>query len=827
MTMPSPDPVATLRVELDALDRAYTLGHHGRWTAHRRADLLDACLQQLWWAADPPAEVTLAALGGYGRRLQLPASDIDLLLLHDGLAPEDLERLSHAIFYPLWDAGFALGQVVRTPEGCLEASRERLDSLTAMLDARPVAGDPFLLIRALTPVLEELQAEPAALGARLVDESSRRRDRFGSCAHLLEPDLKEGAGGLRDVAALAWLRAAVGRSLEAAGVLASTEAEAVDAAEEFLVRARSAVHLATGKRTDRLLVDLQPEVAAGMGFTDRPRLVATDGLMRSLFEHARNVEHALQGAAQRLEAGPGVDHSTAPADAAGVMAELADVVASGGVVTAALRDALARADVPEEVSWTAEIRDPFMRILRAGPAGAPAIDLLDRTGLLARYLPAWGEIRCRPQRDPYHRFTVDAHLTAAWEAMARLLDGGVDPTDPLLGEAVAAVASPDGLLLGALFHDVGKVGEGNHVPIGASIAQEQLSAIGLDDATTELAVFMVANHLLLPDTATRRDLTDENLIMDVAATIGTPERLAALSLLARADAEATGPAAWTPWRQALIRELVSKVRHVFERGEMGSELAVHLADRVDRIRDLLAAEPEAEVDRFVLGMPRGYFLAVEPAQVARHYRTIAPPLGALEVRTASAPGSRPGTFEVLVVTTDRPGLLSWIAGALAVGGISILTAQVFTTEDHAAIDLFEVEGAFDPDITEARWREFRSTLRRTIEGAISLERKVEDKRRHYPEPKVRTPITVHADNDASDFSTVIEVGAPDRIGLLHDITRTFADLQLDVHVAKVATFDGRVVDAFYVRDGLGRKIVDGDQLAEVERALRERLTPSG
>jgi len=313
----------------------------------------------------------------------------------------------------------------------------------------------------------------------------------------------------------------------------------------------------------------------------------------------------------------------------------------------------------------------------------------------------------------------------------------------------------------------------------------------------------------------------------VAATIATPRRLAALALLARADAEATGPAAWTPWRQTLIRELVSKVRHVLERGEMGSELAERLAERIGRVRDLLAVEPDEDVDRFVLRMPRGYFLAVEPEQAARHHRTIAPPVGTHEVRTAATPGPRPGTFEVLVVAADRPGLLSWIAGALAVGGISILTAHVFTTEDRVAIDLFEVEGAFDPDITEARWREFRSTLRRTIEGSISLERRVEEKRRHYRAPKVRTPITVVADNDVSDFSTVIEVGAPDRIGLLHDITRTFADLQLDVHVAKVATFDGRVVDAFYVRDALGRKIVDVGQLQEIERALRERLTPTG
>jgi [protein-PII] uridylyltransferase len=341
--------------------------------------------------------------------------------------------------------------------------------------------------------------------------------------------------------------------------------------------------------------------------------------------------------------------------------------------------------------------------------------------------------------------------------------------------------------------------------------------------TRDLAAFMVAEHLLLPDTATRRDLTDENLILDVAARIGTPQRLAALYLLARADAAATGPAAWTPWRRTLIHELVAKVQHVLHRGEMGTELAARLADRIDRVRALLAAEPEADVDAFVLRMPRGYFLTVEPTQVARHFATVAPHLAANDVRTTGAPGARPGTYELLVVAHDRPGLLSWIAGSLAVTGIAILSAQVFTTEDGVAVDLFEVQGAYEPEITESRWRSFRGTLRRAIDGSISLEHRVEERRRTYPPPRARTDVTINVDNEASDFSTIVEVGAPDRIGLLYDVTRAFADLQVDVHLAKVATYDGRVVDAFYVRDALGRKITDEGQLGEVREALRARI----
>ncbi|MGE5226600.1 MAG: ACT domain-containing protein, partial [Planctomycetaceae bacterium] len=754
----------------------------------------------------------------------LPASDVDLLVLYDEVDPVEVRRVTDALLYPLWDSGFAVGHAVRTPRECLEAARERLDALTAMLDARLLAGDQAALTRALAPARALATDDPPRFARRLRDAAAERADRFGSCAQLLEPDLKEGSGGLRDVASLGWLEVAVDRPLEDAGLLGPHERAAVDAAEEFLVRARSAVHLETGKRSDRLLLDLQPDVARGMGFVDEPRLLATDGLMRALFAHARDVEAAVASAIERLLATPGAP-APALADADDVLEALADLAEAGAVASVAVLESIAAADIASPVPWGERTRAGFARILRAGSRGVAMLDALDRLGLLERYLPCWADVRCRPQRDPYHRFTVDAHLTAAAARMATILAGDGDPEDPVEVRAVADVAHPDGLLIGALLHDIGKVGAGNHVPAGTEIARAQIAEMGLAEADADLATFMVAEHLLLPDTATRRDLTDEDLLLDVAARVRTPERLAALYLLAKADAYATGPAAWTPWRQTLIRELVGKIQRVFERGDMGDELAGRLAERVERVRDLLADEPEAEVDRFVLRMPRGYFLSVEAAQAARHYRTIAPALGSHDVRSVSVHGSRAGTYEVLVVAVDRPGLLSWIAGALALGGISILSAQVFTTEDGAAVDLFEVEGAFDPEITEARWREFRTALRRAIEGSISLERRVADKRRHYPPSKVRTPVTVHADNDASEFSTVIEVGAPDRIGLLYDVTRTFADLHLDVHLAKVATYDGRVVDAFYVRDALGRKLLDPAQLDEIERALRERLSP--
>lgn len=829
------EPIPALREDLHALERAWSRGHHGRWAARRRADLIDEALAELYRRPAAPPGTALAAVGGYGRRQMLPRSDIDLLILHaDDVDPSSL---ADAVLYPLWDAGLEVGHAVRTVDGCAEAAAE-LDALTAMLDLRPIAGDQALIERARSAVVGPVAAASGAFAQRLRDDRARRADRFGSAAHLLEPDLKQGIGALRDVQLLRWLAVALGRSLVDGGVARPLELEAVDAAEEFIVRARSAVHLETGRRSDRLIGELQPGVARAMGFADEPQLIAMDGLMRGLFEHARQVDHVVTLVFARLgaddaaggerlaetAAGAVEDDSTvALTDATGVLRALAELAEGDGVAPPALLDAIAAAGVPGHAEWDEGALSGFLRLLRAGERGIGALDTLDRLGLLTRLVPEWGEVRCRPQRDPFHRLTVDAHLTTTVAHMAAMLCGGRDPDDAVEREAVAQIDDPDALLLGALLHDIGKTGAGDHVPAGARIANEILGRMPLAAGTRELAAFMVAEHLLLPDTATRRDLADQDLVLDVAARIGTPSRLAALYLLAKADAAATGPAAWTPWRQALVRELVAKVQRVFDRGEMGAELAERLTDRIGRIRELLAGEPDADVDRFILRMPRGYFLAIEPAQAARHHTTIAPPIGSVEVRTTAASGSRPGTYEVLVVASDRPGLLSWIAGALSLGGISILSAQVFTTEDGSAVDVFEVEGAFEPEIGERRWREFRTMLRRAIEGSISLERRVEEKRRRYPEPAAEAWVSVRTDNDASDFYTVVEVGGPDRIGLLHDITRTLVDLKLDVHLAKVSTYDGRVVDAFYVRDALGAKVTEAERIAEIDQTLRARL----
>jgi [protein-PII] uridylyltransferase len=815
-----PGPVGRLLEDLRSLDRAYSAGHHGLWSGRRRADLVDACIRDLASDARMPEDVALVALGGYGRGVLVPGSDLDLLILHDPSSTTEVAALAEDLLYPLWDSGLRVGHAVRTPDACVEIAAERLDATTAMLDGRVLAGSRSSWDDVRSALLELVRRDPRAFAERLAADREARRDRFGSVSSLLEPELKEGVGGLRDVHSLAWLQTAIGPRLEDAGILRESERRSVEGAEEFLTRIRGALHLESGRGSDRLLAELQPSIATAMGFADEPGLPAVDGLMRSVFEQARQVEHVSASVFDRFLRG---SSPSVPLDATpeGILRAFAVVARDADVMPAASLDAVAAVSIDADLPWTESIRAAFLELLRCGPGAADGLETLDRVGLLERFLPAWGPVRCRPQRDPYHRSSVDVHLLASLAAVARLLDDPGD--DPSVALAVQAVPDGDALRLGALLHDIGKTGEGHHVEVGTRVAEETLEHMGVSGPTADLARFLVGEHLLLSDTATRRDLDDERPIVGVADRVGDPGRLAALYLLTMADAEATGPLAWTPWRATLVRELVAKVRHVLERDDVGSDTAERLTARAEEIRAALGGEDPEAVARFLLRMPRGYVLTVPIDRVPVHHRLLAPAVGTHEVRTHATEGSRAATYDLAVVAADRPGLLSMIAGALSLAGLSILTAQVFTTDDGVAVDLFEIQGAFEPEVGEERWREFRTTLRKAIEGRLSLDHRVREKRRHYPGPRADVPVRVEVDNDASDFFTVIEVGAPDRLGLLFDITRTFAELQLDVHLAKVATFGGRVVDAFYVRDDLGRRVDDLERVRELEDALRGRL----
>lgn len=809
--------------------------------------MLDRALEDLF-PHGPEGSLALVALGGYGRRELAPGSDVDLLVLHEpgAEAEGEAERAIAAVLYPLWDAGLEVGHALRTPEECRSQAALRFDALTPLLDARLLAGSASLLALARGHVLDVAgEVLPEELRAHRVE----REAAHGLLGETLEPDLREAVGGLRDLHAAGWLAAALaprpgaesepaaapaGRlaTLRQAGLLGPWAEAALLAAWSDLVLARTALHRTTGRRSNRLAAEHQADVAAALGTPGEDGWEPADALMRALFLHGRAVGlHTEAVLAEVLAAGrPG---SGAPGGRGAAIVAVLEPDAGTGAASAlepfvrlahrggwiAGRDLERMAAAPPPAGWTPGALEAFVEILASGEGGARALSTMDAVGLLGALVPEWDRVRGRAQRDPFHRFPVDTHLLRTTAEAARLLHR---PGEPAAAEAVGHVDDPAPLLLGALLHDVGKVGRGSHAEIGGQAAARALERMGAPEALAETVGFLVREHLLLSDTATRRDLDDDGLVLHVAARIGDERRLALLYLLTLADATATGPAAATPWRLGLVRELVMRVGSAFERGEMDPDRAGRLA----RARDLAAASlaraghGRAEVEGFLESLPPGYLLWAEPEDVPRHLPLVLPPPDPNEVRTWIRPGRSEGTHLAAIGAGDRPGLLATIAGALTLSGLSVLTAQAFTTAEGTALDAFEVAGAFDPHVGEDRWRRLRRTVRHALEGRIDVGDRIEELRTHYPVAGPDVPVEVRVDGTASGRFTVVEVGAPDRLGLLFDLARTFADAGLDVHLAKVATYGPRVVDAFYVADEAGRKLDDPERQAGLERALR-------
>jgi [protein-PII] uridylyltransferase len=728
----------------------------------------------LWEAARPGDGMAIAAVGGYGRRRLVPGSDLDILLVYRPGLQDEAARVVDAVLYPLWDQGVHASHAVRTPAECRDEARTSLESLTAMLDTRHLAGDERLSDAARSAAEEAVEHDRAAFVARLSASRAEREERFGVLAHGLEPDLKESLGGLRDAAIPGWL-----------GLPGAAQDE------PFLLSVRTALHQVSGGRSDRLTSDLQAAVAERVGVTDEEGWEARDRLLQRVGEAGARIDLRVSG----LLAPVGIEDRSDPA-----------------------RSFLAGSN--EDGVWATAARDAFVSLLASGRPGGRALAELTATGALQRVLPGWADVAGRPQRDPYHRFPVHAHLLSAAVTAAELLR---EPDEPFVAQAVRVVNGlPDGiqtLLLGSLLHDIGKVGRGSHVEAGVERTAAVLERLGVEPAVRETVTFLVREHLLLSDTATRKNLEDEDLVLHVAARVGDPARLALLYLLTVADAEATGPSAVTPWRMGLVRDLVAKVQRAFEQGLMDRDRADQLREAEAGLRAALGRADPSVAEWFVGSAPPAYLLWADAADGPKHLRLVSPPPGADEVRTFVRPGRTPDTYALGVGAADRPGLLANIAGALTLSGLSILTAQAFTLEPGVALDVFELRGAFEAEVSDERWRRFREHLRRALAGRTDLRTKVRELRSHYRQPRTRLEVRVRVDIDSSDYHTVVEVSAADRLGLLFDLATAFAEQRLDVHLAKVATYGARVVDSFYVTEVGGEKLADPSRVDAVRVAL--------
>lgn len=755
--------------------------------ARRRARAFDRAVRAL---ARPHAflDLSVVAVGGYGRAELVPGSDLDLTFVPGAVPEPRLRAALDAVLYPLWDAGVRVSHAVRTPEECLEQARRDLSALAAWLDRRPVAGRPEPLRRADALVLTFLREARGDVLRGLLRARAERARRHAALPDALEPELKEGLGGLRDLHLLRWLPAVAGWER----AVPPGAGRRLERARDLLLRARTGLHRLTGGRTDVLGGEHHAAVAELLGLRDEPGWEARDALLRELSLQGRWVKLLTDrclGAAAGGEPSPPT--------------HLRQLTGTGS--WRATRSG----------RWRRETLAAFLDLLGAG--SVEALEELDVLGDLDRLLPGWSEVRGRPQRDPYHRYPVDLHLRETAVLAARILR---EPQEPFGRAAAATVSDPTALLCGALLHDAGKVGRGSHVPLGVERASRVLDAMGVGGEARDDALFLVREHLLLSDTATRRDLSDEDLVLHVAARVGEERRLALLYLLTVADALATGPAAATPWRLGLIRELVARVQRAFERGHMDRRRAQRLTRVEAGVRRALAGLPEREVEEFLATVPPAYLLWVDPADARTHLRLVLPPPRPEEARIQVRPGRLPESWVVAVAARDRLGLLASIAGAMTLAGLSVLTAQAFTTEHGVALDVFEVRSAFHQPVEEDHWARLRSHLAAALAGRVDLVEQVAARLAHYRGTvPVDVRVAVRVDQDASEAFTVVEVEGPDRLGLLFELARTFAIHGVDVHSARVATYGPRVVDVFYASDPAGGKLTDPERLRSLVRAL--------
>ncbi|MDQ1404316.1 MAG: [protein-PII] uridylyltransferase, partial [Actinomycetota bacterium] len=738
------------------------------------SDLVDAWLSDLLTgiAGRDAEHFALVAVGGYGRAELCPQSDIDLMLLHDKRS--DVGEVANRIWYPIWDEGLHLGHSVCTVKEALELAEDDLDTATAILSARHIAGQPDLTAQLAERATQQWERRSKRWLTELSARVQVRHERATEVAFSLEPDLKEGRGGLRDVHALRWAEAAH-------RILIDHDAGALARAYDTLLDTRVELQRHSGKPSNVLVLEDQDPVAAALGLAD------ADGLMAGIAEAARliawtsddtwrriasSVRGPLGRLARRTRAlAPGVDlrdgevhvePGTAATEPLAPLRAAAAAAQEHTVIDRASLESLAAATVRLPEPWPDEARGYLVQLLLAGRPAVGVIEALDQRGIWGRLMPEWQTVRSRPQRNAYHRYTVDRHLLEATANAAKL---------------ASRVGRPDLLVVAALLHDLGKGVAGDHVETGTDIAAAVTTRLGFDADDRETIISLVQQHLLLADVATRRDLDDPTTIERVAAAVVTVERLHLLAALTEADSLATGTAAWGHWKALLVDRLVERTQNRLEGGDTA---------------------------------PDGLQFPTDE-----------------QLATLAAGGRRIDAADdvVTVMTDDRPGVFSRVAGVLALHGLEVLTAAAHSTDDGRALNRFRV---VDPVRPEPPWPKIVADLHLALEGRLALDARLAERSRTYSPRRRSMPKPAGAkvtfDDDASSEATVIDVEGPDAIGVLYRITRALADLDLDIRSAKVQTLGSSVVDAFYVRDSEGKKITDAHIRREIELAILHSLS---
>ncbi|WP_459860044.1 [protein-PII] uridylyltransferase [Desulfuromonas carbonis] len=850
---------------LEQIRQRHRSGESGRRIVGSLTSLADTLIRNLYRSvsADLPeagqGSCTLIALGGYGRGELNPRSDIDLMFYYSGKDRPYAEKISERMLYLLWDLGVEVGYSVRTEKDCLEMAEKDITARTALLDSRYLVGDEILFQAYERSVMTAILGRntPGFIKEKL-EENRRRLQKYGSSVFLLEPNIKEGEGGLRDLHTALWIaqvkfKARSLRDLIIKGVMTEQEGASFEAALDYLWRIRNELHFLSPRKNEQINFEQQEKIAAFLGYQDNRKAPAVEQFMQDYYSHATQVEHIasllITKATQQEESGLrlfGYLKRRAVADGfyilrgelrltrddlfeknPAAMMTAFQLAQHHGVKLAVplkglIRDNLHR--INDRIRRSRTMSEGFLEILRQPRGLGRILRDMHHLQFLNRFIPEFERIYCKVQHDAYHIYTVDIHTLFAMEEIAKLWLGEYREKKPLLTQVANDIEKKELLLLAVMFHDIGK-GEGkDHSNKGADMVPTIARRLGLNKEDSLRLEFLVRNHLQMAHISQRRDLHDDKLIIQFARTMEMSENLRMLFLLTFADIKAVGPDVWSEWKGLLLQELYEKAYEVLERGNFQLEKrSEKLRNRRRKVLERLSDEFDSrQVKELVASLGTRYLMSYRSQGIAEHLRVL---LGrgektvALKVEQVA----EADFTQVTITTVDIPGLFSKIAGVMAANGINILGAQIFTTGNGIALDILQVLSAGGERITSAdKWARFEADLTAVIEGRARVDDLV--KKRHRPSylserPLPRHPNRVEIDNEISAEYTVIDLFARDQVGLLYRITRTLKELGLYIGVSKISTKVDQVTDTFYVQDIFGQKVIAEEKLREVREKL--------
>ena len=819
--------------------------------------------ERLFPCANPTAaeRIALAAVGGYGRGEMALHSDVDIAFLSPTRQTAWGEQVIEAVLHTLWDLGLKVGHSSRSPGDCVRMAKADVTVRTALLEARFLCGDRALYDEAKDRFQREVVAgTAAAFVADKLAERDARHTRMGDSRYVVEPNVKEGKGGLRDLHALFWIgRYAYGAEqladLVGKGLLTPRELSRFRRAENFLWAVRCHLHLIARRAEDRLTFDLQAEVARRMRYADRPGRTGVERFMRHYFLTAKEagdltavflaqLDESFAGKGRRFGL-PSLARRPRRLDGfllkRGRLAMpddnffVSDPVRLLRLFWLADRHGLEihphtmRAAARDARLIDARLRsDPqantlFLDVLSSRRDPEPVLRWMNEAGVFGRFVPEFGRVVAQMQFDMYHHYTVDEHTLRAIGLLSRIERGLLDEDHPRATEIVHQIVSRRALYVAVLLHDIAKGRGGDHSILGAEIAERLCPRFGLSPAETDLVAWLVRHHLLMSATAFKRDLSDFKTILDFVGAVQGPERLRLLLVLTIVDIRAVGPGIWNSWKRQLLTELYDTAEEVIRLGHQQRQRG----ERIEAKRRALAAElgwPAEQFDAHARRFLDSYWVAEDVDVLERNARLIAAADASQRALCISAqPDPQRGATLVAVYAGDHPGLFTRIAGGISLAGGNIIGARVHTTRDGKAVDNFLVQDPFGRPFDDPH--QLRR-LTQAIEDALAARGQLAQRLAAKTSPHTRAHAftvvpTVLVDNRASNRYTVVEVHAGDRPALLHAVAWAFFQARVTIRSAHIATYGERAVDVFYVTDLTGDKIDNPGRLRTLERLLRE------